>query len=461
MKTLVLGAALLFSSMAHARDAAPLPNDHCAVGVYKLSDGRIIDVGHAKDGLRWRMADGSNGMLATEGATDRLVSTRGRTGRADGHIVTLLCADRSIQDGSIQDGSIQFDGAVGRHIALVQKDVTFRSGDVVLAGRLVLPAGPGPVPVVLDIHGSESTSALRYNAWQRLLPANGVGVFVYDKRGTGASGGKYTQDFHVLAGDAAMAAREARQLAGAQMSALVYAGASQGGWVAPLAQAKEPADRVIVSYGLTISPLEENRSQVLQELAAKGYSGADLVAAGEVADATGELMASGFKLGFAEYAAAYKRYHSAPWFKELGGEFTGALSAYSPLTLRIAAPIARRRSARGTPWRHQPLPVLSAVDVPVLWVLAGDDIEAPPAQTRDDLIALQQAGRDITLLEFPGTDHGIVEFELDASGKRVATREAQGFFHAVAEFARTGQLGAGTYGNAQRTGAAVQRGAGK
>jgi len=92
----------------------------------------------------------------------------------------------------------------------------------------------------------------------------------------------------------------------------------------------------------------------------------------------------------------------------------------------------------------------------VLWILAGDDTEAPPAKTREDLHSLQQAGHDITLLEFPDTDHGIVEFELDALGKRVATREAQGYFQAVADFAREGQLGAAAYGNAQRTDPGVE-----
>jgi hypothetical protein len=39
------------------------------------------------------------------------------------------------------------------------------------------------------------------------LPAEKVGVFVYDKRGTGGSDGKYTQDFDTLADDAVAAMR--------------------------------------------------------------------------------------------------------------------------------------------------------------------------------------------------------------------------------------------------------------
>ena len=65
----------------------------------------------------------------------------------------------------------------------------------------------GAVPVVVLIHGSEHSSARDSYALQRMLPAEGIGVFVYDKRGTGASGGSYTQDYSVLADDAMQAVR--------------------------------------------------------------------------------------------------------------------------------------------------------------------------------------------------------------------------------------------------------------
>jgi pimeloyl-ACP methyl ester carboxylesterase len=64
--------------------------------------------------------------------------------------------------------------------------------------------------LIVLIHGSEDDSAIRFHQLQRLLPAEGVGVFVYDKRGTGFSGGTYTQDFDLLAGDAVVAMRYAQ-----------------------------------------------------------------------------------------------------------------------------------------------------------------------------------------------------------------------------------------------------------
>src|SRR3546814_20786511 len=76
-----------------------------------------------------------------------------------------------------------------------------------------MPKGAGSVPIAVEVHGSERDSAIDYNYMQYLLPAQGVGVFVYDKRGTGRSTGSYTQDFHLLAGDARAALVEALRLA--------------------------------------------------------------------------------------------------------------------------------------------------------------------------------------------------------------------------------------------------------
>ncbi|MDT9165953.1 alpha/beta hydrolase, partial [Escherichia coli] len=79
----------------------------------------------------------------------------------------------------------------GRRIDFDVAETRFDSAGAALAGRLVMPKGSGAAPIVVLLHGSERDSAMRFNALQRLLPARGVGVFVYDKRGTGASSGSY------------------------------------------------------------------------------------------------------------------------------------------------------------------------------------------------------------------------------------------------------------------------------
>src|SRR5690606_13154984 len=130
-------------------------------------------------------------------------STLGWTGRPDGHRVELdACAD----------ARLRFDGVAGERIAFDTRETRFAVQGATLAGRLVLPPGDAPVPVVVLVHGSERSSARDDYALQRLFPSAGIGAFVYDKRGTGASGGHYTHDYLVLATDAIAATREARRL---------------------------------------------------------------------------------------------------------------------------------------------------------------------------------------------------------------------------------------------------------
>ena len=162
-------------------------------------------------------------------------------------------------------------------------ETTFESGGIKLVGRLVMPKGSGKVPVVVLIHGSEHDSALDVYALQRMFPAQGIGAFVYDKRGTGVSGGVYTQDFDVLANDAVLAMKEARRLAGARAGRVGYQGGSAGGWVAPLAASRAPVDFTIVSFGLAVTILEEDQESVALDMYFHHHSAEDTAKALELA----------------------------------------------------------------------------------------------------------------------------------------------------------------------------------
>jgi pimeloyl-ACP methyl ester carboxylesterase len=95
-----------------------------------------------------------------------------------------------------------------------------------------------------------------------------VTVFTYDKRGTGQSSGFYTQNFELLADDAATAMAHAQVLARGRVTRSGYWGQSQGGWVAPLAATRSKVDFVAVGFGLVASPIDEDRDQMLLEVQA-------------------------------------------------------------------------------------------------------------------------------------------------------------------------------------------------
>lgn len=425
-----LGALVLAASSPSAAGATD-----CHIGIYRLSDGGIVDVAPTDGGvLRWLRFDGTRGTLA-KGADDRWTSTFGWTGRPDGKVIRFSdCAT----------SGIEFNGLRGHRIALETTDTTFVSHGVMLAGRLVLPVGKNVVPIVVLVHGAEHDSARDTYALQRTLPAEGVGAFVYDKRGTGASGGSYSQDFRLLAEDAVAAMREATHLAGPRKGRIGYQGGSQGGWVVPIAANLAPVDFAIVCFGLAVTVLQEDQQEVALEMREEGHSPAEIADALKVAHAAETVIASGFTSGFADLDAMRAKYRATPWYKDLHGNFTWMLLPYSEAQLRAMAPKYRW----GTPFTYEPMPTLRAGTTPQLWILGTEDYEAPSAETNRRIKSLIAEGRPFTLALYPGAEHGMTLFEKGPKGERVDTGFAPGYFDMIRDFARDGRLKA-SYGNAE------------
>lgn len=425
MKAAALAAMVwagLVAGSALAADAAP-----CEIGGYRLDDGRTLDIGPGAEGqLRWRTPDGRTGALARDGKR-AWTSTLGWTGRPDGHRIVF---------DDCRSGRLRFDDTAGQRIALQQVDTRFEGSGVTLAGRLTLPPGDGPVPLVVLVHGAEHDSALQRYSLQRELASAGIGVFAYDKRGTGDSGGRYTQDYLTLAVDAIHAAREARRLAGARAGRIGYQAGSQGGWVAPLAARIAPVDFVVVSFGLAVSPLDEDREAIAADIARAGFGADALAGAMEIADATAALIESDFTEGYASLAAVQARYRDAPWYLAVRGNFTGYLLANDAETIRRDAP----GLVRGVPAHYDPMPVLETLDVPQLWLFGGQDRDAPPGETLRRLAVLQSEGRPIVTAVFAAAEHGMYEFETDAQGERLSTRQPDGYLRLMADFIRGAPL---------------------
>lgn len=402
----------------------------CQTGVYRLADGRVLDIAPSEGpDLRWRLNDGRSGRLS---AKDHWSSTLGWTGKPDGVTVALgACGARTAAFADKGAAPVS-----GERLTFVSRDMTFVSGGLTLHGRLVMPPGDGPAPVAVEVHGSEKDAATVFNPEQRMMPAQGVGVFVYDKRGTGQSQGKYTQDFTVLAADAAAAARAARAAAGVRLGRLGFEGGSQEGWVSPLAATPTPVDFVIVGYGLAGSPAEENTDQTVVELARKGYGPADLKAAAEVSDAVNAVAASRFQIGYARLDALRAKYGDKPWFKQIHGQYNDQILKYPSWLIKLAAPLFDV----GTPFNYDAVPVLRRVPVPMLWILADEDTQAPNQTTRARLRGLIDEGRPITVMAFPATDHGITEYVTAPDGTRLRTRYADGYRRAVLDWVKTGKL---------------------
>ena len=424
----VKGYFLLYEN----RPALPAEETRCLFGAYSLDGGEFAYVRH-REGKTLRMNDlaGRTVLLEPDGGPGAYRVAKG------GGTASFDCSAGSL--------SLSIAGwpSLGKRLALDETPITFASHGDALRGKIVTAAGTRPSIYVTLVHGSERDSAVFGSAWQYILAARGFGVVVYDKRGTGLSDGEYTQDFDLLADDAVAAIAELRRrVPGSYQVGLM--GGSQGGWVAPLAATRTPADFVIALYGLAESTLAEDREEVLLGLREAGFDGPEIRAkALEVTAATGKVMASDAKAGWEELAAVKEKYGKEPFFAHLEGEFTGELVRRPPWLLKRVLPFYDV----GTSWEYEPLPTLRKIEVDHLWVLAGDDHAAPSGPTREILLALQATRPKLDVAFFPRADHGMVIFEQPAAaGSADAPRPfyyAPGYFRLVTEWIASRRLPAG------------------
>ena len=146
---------------------------------------------------------------------------------------------------------------LARRVALRAVPVSFTSGGVRLLGTLLLPPEPrrGPYPGVVLAHGSEDNDRHSFGPVPYVLAGNGYAVLVFDKRGTGASSGSWKEvGLEPLADDVAAAVQLLSTRTEVDARRIGIVGFSEGGWVAPLAAARTPLVRFIVTIsggGLT------------------------------------------------------------------------------------------------------------------------------------------------------------------------------------------------------------------
>ena len=166
------------------------------------------------------------------------------------------------------------------------------NGDVRLSYALDLPAGTGPFPAVVLVHGSGTVTKENMTWMARPFVEHGYAVLRYDKRGVGQSTGTYSNVgisnsntmFALLASDAVAGVKFLRQQPSIDANRIGIAGASQAGWIIPVAAtlAPEASFAVILvgpttSVGIEIfySSLAEGTSTPLSDVVRQlpGYTG--------------------------------------------------------------------------------------------------------------------------------------------------------------------------------------------
>ncbi|HSX57351.1 MAG TPA: alpha/beta fold hydrolase [Sphingomonas sp.] len=279
-------------------------------------------------------------------------------------------------------------------VEVVSEARRFRSGDAELSGTLHLPRGRSPVAAVVVTHSASSPlqDASLYEHLKVMLPALGIAVFTYDRRGSGQSGTKTAGgDYTVLADDAIAAVKNLKTDPRIDRRRIGIWGLSQGGWISPLA-ASRSAD---IAFVIAVSaPVVTADVQMLfsstNHLRANGHSQAEIdemTAARKAVDA--------YMRGTGSREAAQQRIDVAktrPWFKY----------TYMGETVRDRAVSGWRREIGNDPLRN-----LLAVKVPMLVLFGADDAVVPVADSMERLKAIAARMPRMQVHVVAGADHSM------------------------------------------------------
>ncbi|MGN7824283.1 alpha/beta fold hydrolase [Chitinophaga sp. 22536] len=430
MKThfLSLFTAVLITSTATAQTES---YSNCRNGAYALSDGSQLVISPSQDNdLRYRRLDGTTGRLFLQ-ADSSYLSGPGWANAKDPNVFAHFggCANGSLvfkQDGKTYTGKRIPFPVIPMHIPVKGASVY---------GELYLPVNHKPRAVVILHDGSGGSSAVYNNYKQYILPLGDIAVFVYDKRGTGRSTGQLSANFELLADDMVAVVKAVKAQAAVKGLPTGLMGESQGGWVVPLTATLTPVDFVVASYSLLIAPKEENRQEVLHDLKNGHYSDEDIAKAMQVVAATDQVFRTGFSGGFAELDALKAKYKQEPWFASLQGDYTGPILNLS----RAQLDSLKQTFPTDIQLDYDPLPPFRRVNVPMLWVIAGKDTEAPNAGTIAALKAATATRKNIDVVIFPNADHGIIDVQ-DSPNGPVLLRQSAGYFDLLRDWILTRQI---------------------
>jgi dienelactone hydrolase len=230
-----------------------------------------------------------------------------------------------------------------------QMPAAFDNAGARLAFTLDLPEGRGPFPAVVLGHGSGRVTRDQLRFVAARFTSFGFAVLRFDKRGVGESTGTFvlvgTKDspwvFPQLASDVAAGVRFLRTRPEIDAHRIGLFGASQAGWILPLAARELGGVSFMILWSGPVS-------SVGQEMF---YS--------DIVENTSRPVADG--------NTAMPQFHGAPGF--------------------------------------DPVPVLSAIDTPSLWLLGLDDHSIPVQTTLDNLTRLRVQGRPFEWRTYAGLDH--------------------------------------------------------
>jgi pimeloyl-ACP methyl ester carboxylesterase len=282
-----------------------------------------------------------------------------------------------------------------------EEEIKFTNANVSLSGVLFKPKNLGkPIPYVILIQrsGWEDRNTPWYHSLGYILASKGIGVLLYDKRGCGKSTGNFsTADFNDLANDAVSAFKYLKGRKDLNSTKIGFLGASQGGWVTPLAANKvSNCGFAILVVGPAVSLFEQDINRVQYTLRDEGYSKESIDSA-------------------LHYSKLYFKYIQTNNAKDWEVLKTYA-SAIKDKKWIDYLDVPQSQNGDDVLWwrrnMYDPTETLKKIKCPVLSIFGEKDVLVPPAENKSKMETyLKQAGVNYKIVTINNCGHDMITNE--------------------------------------------------
>lgn len=274
------------------------------------------------------------------------------------------------------------------------EEISFFNKDIKLVGALYKPRNK-VYPVVVVLHGSNmgEESHYFYDHLKTALPEHGVGVFIYDRRGSGHSEGDFnTASFNDLAEDALAAVKALKLREDIDKEHIGFYGISQGAWIAPLAASISDSVSFLTLVSASgVSPAKQMLYTASISLRQAGFPE-------EIINYSLYLkkQVDDYFRGIADREAVETKLNASygsDWYRE----------SYLPSEAKLPLNI------RESKWFYQldfnPLECFSKVNIPILFVFAEHDIYVPVEESIRNYKHATFNNSMIDFIKVKNTDH--------------------------------------------------------
>jgi len=309
----------------------------------------------------------------------------------------------------------------------LSEEIQFTNGNARLRGTVYLPKTGNRLPAVVILHhaGLPSRDAKLYRHLWEGLPAMGIAVLVYDRRGSGQSSGNLgNADYETLADDAVAGQHALAKLSRIDQKKIGFWGLSQGGWLAVLAAGRSKYAAFAISVSAPLFTADEQMKFATRNLLTlRGYSQSDvqdMLAARQVW--TGFLHR---KSSRDEAVEALRKAETKPWFD------IAYLPRASQLTHDPEHDSNRRRLD------DDPVGAIQHAKVPILFLYADSDPWVPVSESVKRLQSLAVELPNIQYAVVDNTNHEMMfpeneTMQVDQEATRKEAPQAPTYFMLLA-----------------------------